>query len=192
MSSTNRSEARKEHIADYYVTPINEIELFLGKFLQEITIDKNIKILDPCAGGDEENLMSYPIALIKSGFNYIDTIDIRDDSRAKLKANYLETACKNKYDIIITNPPFNISIDIIEKALHDVRENGYVIMLLRLNYFGSQKRKYLWEKHMPIYTFVHHQRLGFIPMNSKTDSIEYAHFVWHKEDCPDFTKLKVI
>ena len=25
--------------------------------------------------------------------------------------------CKNKYDVIITNPPFNISLDIIKKAL---------------------------------------------------------------------------
>ena len=32
MSSTNRSNARKEHVADYYVTPIQDIELFLKEF----------------------------------------------------------------------------------------------------------------------------------------------------------------
>jgi hypothetical protein len=50
MSSTNRSNARDKHIADYYVTPQKPIEDFLTKFCKEENIDlsKNL-ILDPCA-----------------------------------------------------------------------------------------------------------------------------------------------
>ena len=34
---------------------------------------------------------------------------------------------------------------------------------------------------MPKYIFVHHQRMSFTE-DKKTDSIEYAHFVWQKRE----------
>lgn len=46
MSSTNRGGARNDK--DYYITPPNEIKKFLDNFMY---IDRNSKILDPCAGG---------------------------------------------------------------------------------------------------------------------------------------------
>jgi hypothetical protein len=191
LSSTNRSTAREEHIADYYVTPINSIVDFIDEFV--ITEDGNFdgKILDPCAGGDIKHHMSYPEAFKKREYIHIDTIDIRKDSLAGIKDDYLKTDCKNKYNVIITNPPFNISLNIINKALDDVKEGGWVIMLLRLNYFGSDKRKPLFEAHMPKYCFVHSKRMSFSD-NGGTDSIEYAHFCWHKGENPEFTMLKVI
>jgi 16S rRNA G1207 methylase RsmC len=42
------------------------------------------------------------------------------------------------FDMIITNPPFAIAQGIIEKSLEFCKGGGYVIMLLRLNYIGSQ------------------------------------------------------
>ena len=189
MSSTLRGSERKK--SDYYVTPREEIKKFLNEFLKVEKIKGNI--LDPCAGGDENHKMSYPVALVESGFNADDitTVDIRKDSRAMIRENYLNVECKGDFDTIITNPPFKIARDIIEKALHDVNEGGFVIMLLRLNYFGSQKRFDLWTKQLPKYCFVHHKRMSFTD-DGKTDSIEYCHMVWEKGSYPDFTKLKVI
>lgn len=194
MSSTNRSNERHKHISDYYVTPVKKINEFLDRFkeYEDVFSNGEISILDPCAGGDEVNAMSYPMAL--NCFNKdlkIDTIDIREDSRAKIKGNFLEINTKDKYDVIITNPPFNISLDIINKALDDVKEGGFVIMLLRLNYFGGKVRRNLWENNMPKYCFVHNKRIGFLN-NGKTDSIEYCHMVWQKGYNPEFTKLKVL
>ena len=85
---------------------------------------ENVRILDCSAGGDKEHSMSYPKALKTFGCNDITTIDIREDSLADIKGNYLEIDCKGKYDVIITNPPFNISRSIIDKALDDVSEGG--------------------------------------------------------------------
>ena len=136
--------------------------------------------------------MSYPIALKMFNPNLnISTYDIRDDSRSEFKGDFLKLECKNKYDVIITNPPFNISLDIINKALSDVKEDGYVIMLLRLNYFGGKVRQELFKKYMPKYCFVHSKRMSFT-QNGKTDSIEYCHMVWKKGDFPEFTLLKVL
>jgi len=189
MSSTLRGYER--HQLDYYVTPIDQII----KFIKEFKKVEKLKgfILDPCAGGDKNHKMSYPQALKKAGIkdNNIKTIDIRKDSRALIKKNYLKMEVKDDFDIIITNPPFKIARNIIEKALKDVKNGGFVIMLLRLNYFGSQKRFDLWQKQLPKYCFVHHQRMSFTD-NGKTDSIEYCHLVWEKGLKPDFTKLKVI
>jgi len=64
MSSTNRSNARLLHCADYYVTPQKPIEEFLYKFCEEENIDLSSQkhlILDPCAWWDTKwNDMSYP------------------------------------------------------------------------------------------------------------------------------------
>ncbi len=82
-------------------------------------------------------------------------------------------------------------MDIINKALNDVREGGFVIMLLRLNYLGGKVRQRLWGNNMPKYIFVHNRRMSFTD-DGKTDSIEYAHFVWQKGYNPKFSQLKVL
>jgi hypothetical protein len=206
MSSTNRSNARDSHISDYYVTPINVISNFFSK-LEETDLkhlfysfsNPKTSILDPCAGGDENSEMSYPKA-IGDYFNRYDVIsmDIRRDSKAIYKEDFLSFDTingvfidKNGFDIIITNPPFNIAQEIIEKALSDVNEDGYVIMLLRLNFFGSKKRKQFWRNNMPIATFVHTDRICFTS-NGKTDSIEYMHCIWKKGENPESTRLFLI
>ena len=193
MSSTNRSDARLSHISDYYVTPVDKITEFLNVFCkyENVFPRDNVKILDPCSGGDSKNCMSYPIALNLLNVTGVDTVDIREDSQAQIKGDYLTLDLKGKYDVIITNPPFNVSKDIILKALNDVKDNGFVIMLLRLNYFGGKVRQDLWTNHMPKYCFVHNKRISFTD-NGKTDSIEYCHMVWQKGHTPEFTKLQVL
>ena len=198
ISSTNRSRTSTQHRAinkDYYVTPIKPIESFLKEFEKsEDVFLHNPIILDPCAGGDNKHEMSYPKA-IKDTYNDCNrlyTMDIREDSLANLKTDYLTYNTENiKPNVIITNPPFNLAIDVIEKALNDVVDNGFVIMLLRLNFFGGKLRKPFFEKQMPKYCFVHSKRISFTDTGG-TDSIEYCHMVWQKGYYPEFTQLKII
>jgi len=52
MSSTNRSNARNSHIADYYITPQKAIREFLDIFCKDENIDLSSQkhyIFDPCA-----------------------------------------------------------------------------------------------------------------------------------------------
>lgn len=198
MSSTNRGYDR--HKSDYYVTPIESIVSFLEEFKKyESEALRGRYILDPCAGGDAKNPMSYPEALKQIGVSEdrIKTIDIREDSRAETIGDYLEIDTEKLYGtkpkMIITNPPFALSEQIIRKAINDVNDGGWVVMLLRLNYFGGKGRfNGLWKDvGLPKYTFVHHRRMSFTD-DGKTDSIEYAHFVWQKGFRPEFTQLKVI
>lgn len=193
MSSTSRGYNR--HKSDYYITPIHNILEFLKEFqkVEPSFYREDAVILDPTAGGDAINPMSYPTALIDFGFRaaQVKTIDIRDDSPAEVAADYLQTKIDYEPFIIITNPPFFLAKEIIQKALNDTMDGGYVIMLLRLNFFGSKDRKSFFDKQMPKYSFVHHRRMSFTN-DGNTDSIEYQHCVWQKGHYPSFTKLKVI
>ena len=185
MSSTNRGTQRNAD--DYYVTPHWLIEDFLVAFSENCRFNFDEQayplMLDPSAGGCDKYEMSYPTVLEKHGFN-VNSWDIREDSRANLTGvNFLNVPSyeSRKYDMIITNPPFNVAQEFTEHALEMVKEGGLVIMLQRLNWLGSQKRKPMWQKLPLAAVYVHSKRPGFDPQKpSKTDSTEYAHFVFCK------------
>jgi len=204
MSSTNRANAKERHTSDYYVTPVDCIKHFLSVWLEDLRSeywDDTLNIgdrpdralwLDPCAGGDKYHKMSYPSVIEEElGVEHVDTIDIREDSLADIKEDFFSQNIKDKYDVVITNPPFNQAQQIIEKSLDSVVDGGYVIMLLRLNFFGSQQRKIFWDKQLPVWSYVHHKRMSFTD-DGKTDSIEYMHAVFVKNYSPSFTMLKII
>ena len=199
MSSTNRANAAARHVSDYYVTPQLSIREFLlafnEDFLRQIDIPDNLRILDPCAGGDTEHGMSYPEAITKySGWTIekIETIDVRPDSKAEIKEDFLFCSPRiPKPNMAITNPPFNIALDVIQKCLREVHEGGWVIMLLRLNFFGSQERSQWFKGNMPWACYVHSKRLKFTNAGG-TDSIEYMHCCWKVGEHPKFTKLRIL
>jgi len=190
MSSTNRGGQRA--ISDYYITPIYDVALFLREVSKDIPyILKSDPILDPCAGGDEYNPMSYPTALYEAGISgRLVTLDYRANSRADIKDDYLAHTFNEKFELIITNPPFALALPIIQKALTEVVFGGYVVMLLRLNFLGSQARFSFWQDNLPSYIYVHHIRMSFF--GGTTDSIEYMHVVWQVGQKVEFSKLRVI
>ena len=201
MSSTNRGYER--HVSDFYITPQEPIRQFLEKFLSIETLNQDIKILDPCAGGNDKYDMPYFKVLESLGFNNIRTADIRQNSQARFKLDFLNDVLDFEYfDLTISNPPFNLAIEFINKALNNTKNNGFVIMILRLNFFGSQSRKKFFAENMPKYCFVHSKRISFFPEDfeldgkvykkGSTDSIEYAHFVWQKNYKQDYCKTYVI
>jgi len=175
MSSSNRGTIRQ--VNDHYDTPAYTIRSLLN--------NHKIKYpaLEPCAG-------NLAIAnTLKSDEVY--TNDINPDCPAAMNVDYLQFSAHwyNQYQTVITNPPFNIALDIIRKGLYDVVKGGEVIMLLRLNFLGSQKRHEFWQEYPPKIIYVLSKRPKFI--NNKSDSIEYAWFVWEKGYIGD-TILKVI
>jgi hypothetical protein len=215
MSSTKRGGVREA--SDYYVTPAWMIDEFLWNFeaaepkLFEKLTSGEFTVLDPCSGGritDDKDGMPYPEALRRFGVpsSSIATCDIREDSLAAVKCNYLETPLRRIMidepgpGLIISNPPFSHALEFIEKGLSEVRPQGWVIMLCRLNFFGSKKRLPFWKAgNMPRYTFVHSRRPSFgaaaTTERAKTDSIEYAHLCWSAKDLVEgrfYTELFVL
>lgn len=138
--------------------------------------------------------MAYPEALKRQGWEYITTLDIREDSLAEIKTDFLTwTNPENlDFDLIITNPPFAIAEQITRKALDLVcPDSGKVIMLQRLNWLGSASRDSFFSQNMPSLIVMHARRPSFGGTKS-TDSIEYAHFVWDNADKSGDTSFRRI
>lgn len=150
MSATNRGAVRSEY--DFYATPKEPIE----KILAEIDFSSISSFVEPCRGDG-------------AIYDYIgcekDYAEIRE-SRDYLKMGF-------NCDLIITNPPFSIALDFLEKSLKEAKT---VVYLLRLNFLGSQKRKEFWQKNPPTHLFTLSKRPSFT--GKGTDATEYAWFVW--------------
>jgi hypothetical protein len=183
MSATGRGTIRNAN--DFYPTPDWCIEEALWAFFSlERSFLLSDFILDPSAG-----LRPYERALKKRGFENIFNFDINPAANPDVVTNFLAMNFQFKPRVIITNPPYNLAQEFVIKSLSQVQDQGFVIFLLRLNFFGSQKRANLFKAFPPKYCFVHSRRPSFT--GHGTDATEYAHFVWQK-GFVGMTSLKVL
>lgn len=93
-----------------------------------------------------------------------------------LGVDYLKHTWKQRPDCIITNPPFYLAKEFVEKSLI---EADVVIHLLRLGFLGSYDRFSLLSKNKPNHLIVMSDRPKFV--NNKTDMQDVAWFVWDKK-----------
>lgn len=190
MSSTNRGYER--HKTDYYVTPEKNIHQFFDKFDEFYDLNDEVEFteaLDPCAGGDAKHGMSYPNVLNQRYPNLtVRTMDVREDSLAEFPDTDFLSWDKNQkpFDdlepsIIISNPPFYLAEQFVRKSYEVAPDGCLIVFLLRLNFLGSNARFPLFQELPPSAIFTHHRRMSFTD-DGKTDSIEYAHFLWIKDE----------
>lgn len=189
MSSTNRGAIR--HESDFYETPEYCVIAFLHK-LRKLSIHTNVlipeNVLEPCAGHG---------AIIRAFDKYRSTvlgapppqwtaIEIREEAQKHLEPwnigrdrayiqDFLTWKPLNgeRFDLCITNPPFDLALPIIE---HAMTMADIVAMLLRVNFVGSQKRSE-WHRDHPSDLGVLDCRPSF-KEDGSTDSIEYGWFIW--------------
>lgn len=84
---------------------------------------------------------------------------------------------------VITNPPYNLALEFVEKALE--LSNRKVAMFLRIQFLESKKRyKRLLKEHPPKKVLVFVKRMKCYPNDSdtvKSSAICFAWFIWDKE-----------
>lgn len=177
MSSTNRGTIRK--VNDFYPTPRVTIESLLKH--HEI----KYPVLEPCAGEGAIVRLLDPTELI-----HTNDIDEKYDTVHHLDAGKQWHSDWKDVSTVITNPPFNIALEVIKNVLAHVEDGSDVIMLLRLNFLGSKIRKPFFKKNPPYKIFVLSQRPKFY--HGKTDSIEYAWFVWNKGYTDRFVFMEIL
>ena len=151
MSSTNRGAIRKP--MDFYATPS-------ASFLPLIPfLPTNVFFWEPACGDDRLVKMLMETGRKAGGDDLSNGYDfLKDDSRR---------------EFILTNPPFSLAQEFCDHAIKHSRE---VMMLLRLNFLGSQKRKDWWQKNEPNALFVLSKRPDFT--GGGGDSCEYAWYYW--------------
>ena len=158
MSSTNGDTIAQEH----YPTPVNLVKALMD----ELTVYPWDKFLEPCrADGNIYNLINLPEsqkywAELRDGVDYLST-------------GYPQV------DIIITNPPFSLTCEFLEKSLGELSPTGTLAYLQRVNYLGSIDRLPFWERvgfpnKLPVVV----PRPSFV--KGKTDSCEYAWFIYDR------------
>lgn len=93
---------------------------------------------------------------------------------------------REKYDVIVSNPPYSHALEFVQHALTLA---PVVCMLLRLPWLASIRRVE-WHKENPAHVCVLPKRPSFTA-DGKTDATEYAWFIWGTEHGGKWTILDV-
>ncbi len=152
MSSTNRGAVRNAH--DFYATPE---EAF--KPLLRILPSGMVQFWEPACG--DGRLIRW---LTESG-------RLAGGSDLNTGVDFLKDETRRAF--IITNPPFSLAF---EFAQHAVAHAPEVMLLLRLNFLASMKRRAWFLANEPSALFVLSKRPDFT--GGGGDSCDYAWFYW--------------
>lgn len=157
MSSTNGKKIPN----DSYPTP-TECVIAL---MEAIDLKVTDTFLEPCRG--EARAIYDRVHLPDSQKSWAELTEGVD---------YLATPFE-KHDVIITNPPFTLTESFLRKSFSELKEDGTLIYLQRVNFIGSIERLDLWreigypQKHPVLIP-----RPRFVGKGS--DSCEYIWMVW--------------
>ena len=179
MSSTNRGAERR--VDDAYETP-----QWVVRRLLDVWQPRDGVLIEPCCGSGQ-------IVRCFPGKDWI-TCDIRDVVPSSLRhvtGDFLQ--CDGGFhpaavSAVITNPPFSLAEEFIRHSRTSF-PLADLVFLLRLNFLGSAGRLALWRHLGAPDVFVLPNRPSFT--GGKTDSCEYAWFVWPSQT-RDFGRIKVL
>lgn len=186
MSATRRGIKRNAY--DFYATPGEAIK----SLLDNIDLSGYGKyVLEPSAGnGNICRIFKeyYPnkdltaLELREEEYNNLCQLN-NDDVIIDSFYNHRE-----KYNIIIGNPPYSEAQEFIEHGLELLADNGILIFLLRTNFLESKKRYEFWKKHPLSKLYTLSKRPSFT--GKGTDATSYSWFIWDKST--DKQEIKII
>lgn len=148
-----------------YPTPETHVRTMLDKLVLRSTD----KFLEPCRG--EKQAIFKQVDLPEEQKFWAELTEGRD---------YLATDFGEKtMDVIITNPPFSLTTEFMEKSFRELKDDGTLIYLQRVNFLGAVKRVDFWQRvgypeKFPILI----PRPRFV--TEKSDSTEYAWFIYDR------------
>jgi hypothetical protein len=168
LTGGNNKNDRRE--LDFYPTPAN-VTVALMEFLQ---LPKS-RIWEIACG---DGAMS---KVLESYGHDVYSTELRQDSGyGKGGVDFLEYPEDFKVDAIITNPPFNVSQQFIEKSL---RHADTVAMLLKSQYWHGKKRLSLFNEHTPSWVLPLTWRPDFLAgLKGGSPTMECIWTVWRKGD----------
>lgn len=165
MSGASAAIERPEH--DFYPTPPWPVRLILG----ELPCAR--VVLDPCAG-DGAILRVARDAWGCEAIGY-DVDPERLWGNPPIDALALDRW--HEADLILTNPPFRLAREFVDRALAEAApRRATVAMLLRLAFLASKGRAALHQDR-PSDVYVLGERPSFTK-DGATDRYDYAWFVW--------------
>lgn len=169
IAPSNHSRKNREQ-DDFYATDPKAVE----ELLSLENFSKNV--LEPACGQGH-----IAKTLIAHGFNVTST-DLVDRGYGTPHVDFLASDTENADTDIITNPPYSLAQEFVEKAMETVSSGHKVAMFLKLTFLETAKRRELFKKYPPKTVYVASQRIACWPNGKPTSQsmVCYAWFVWEK------------
>lgn len=128
---------------------------WLATAIANLIEDDEFKILEPCAGSGQ--IVKAILETCNRDCNLVDILAIEIiEKRAKKLSRFDSVRYSNcdffesnfcdsngnqaRWDLVVTNPPFDGGLDILEKSLTLLNSTGRCLFLLPIAYFQSQER----------------------------------------------------
>lgn len=171
MSATTRGTTRLKYEA--YYTPRWCVDLIVDEIREDLTPYSNGSWIEPAFGGGD-----VVRAVSNKGLraNWT-TVDIDPSSGAQIKGDGVSILSSGKWDVCISNPPYSLAFEFAKRAVNSCK---MTILLLRLGWLASAKRAGWMRGNTPS-IYVIPNRPSFTK-DGKTDSADYAWFVWDKSE----------
>ncbi|BDU13652.1 hypothetical protein [Escherichia phage phiWec190] len=145
--------------SDYYPTPQKAINSLFSIIDFKNLKEEGFTFAEPCRGQAAAIYRHFP-----EGSQYCELEEGKD---------YFSHVWENRPDIIITNPPFKLALEFLEKSL---KEADVSVYLLRLGFLESKKRRAFHQENPPTNLIVLSERPSFVA--GGTDKTAYAWYVY--------------
>lgn len=180
LAGGNSTSKREEN--DFYATDPQTLKLFLFEFWKDNAFKGNT-ILEPACG---QGHISETLKELLPNFDVTST-DLIDRGYGATGIDFLTYDYGKTFDTVITNPPFSLAKEFIEKGLEI--SNKYVIMLCKIQLLEGVKRKEMFKKTPLKYIYVHTTRQATWKDGKPTDNkgkkwattMCLAWFIWDKD-----------
>lgn len=178
LAGGNPKNERVEN--DFYATDPQAVEM-----LMDVYKFNEGSFLEPCVGNG--NISS----VIEDKFpnSQVVSIDLVDRGYPNtIVHDFLTYETNEKYDNIITNPPYSLAKEFVEKGMDLLNDNGKMAMFLKIQFFEGEKRREMFKNYPPKYIYVFTKRMATWNNGNPTDengkrwatTMCHAWFVWEK------------
>jgi len=188
MSVRIQNDINKDN--DNYYTPLYLTDWAVNYSVEIVGGGPGIQLLEPGCGE------FYPFArsaakLGITAYAFDNQVDFSDETLTDHISLYSEVSflddgisdigLDREFDIIATNPPFSKAEEFIWKGLDILDPRGVMILLLKLPFLASKRRRTLFSERPPKEVHVIQRRPSFVMEGSKkgkTDVTEYGFYIW--------------
>lgn len=171
---------------DFYATDPKAVEMLLN------TINytpQGQEFLEPCVG---EGHIADTVNRYYNDYFHMTGLDIVDRGWSNgrfIKENFLTWKYDTLYDLIITNPPYSLAKEFVERGMECLKIGGIMAMFLKIQFLEGAKRKELFDKYPPKYIYVFRNRMATWNNGQPKDpstgkrwatTMCHAWFIWEK------------
>lgn len=172
LGSSNHALENREAF-DYYATDPKAVEMLLE--LEQFSP----VIWEPACGEGHISKV-----LQAHGYEVISTDLIYRGFGDPEPLDFLKETLDGFEGDIITNPPYSVGLEFVQRALESVRPGGKVAMLLKVQFLEGQKRGAFFKDTPPRIVYISRSRLSCAKNGDferfPDSAIAYAWYVWEK------------